>query len=159
MIPPVLGDPTAPIAPVKLAQVRRSGTSSTGVSENDYLTSALDHCGAGPGSLQGGGSRCGSRALPSKYSSHLSAGGTLRTPSARDVEKQLSTQTELLAICREIDLLANIRHPCVVELSQYYVCQYGSRIHIILELLEGGNLKDYLTARFVARPAVTRFKL
>lgn len=84
---------------------------------------------------RGGGSTF-STSPPSKVASGV---------TAKDLQRTRSTQHELTLICREIDTLASLRHDCIVELKEYFVCSSGSRIHIVLELLPGGDLKDNLS--------------
>lgn len=101
-------------SPPHTSQVRKSWTSSAGASENDFAQSVALAVGAGKenGSfvIKGGGNsqQYGSNrpnypvATPSRRNSsnHGPAGTTpsamMRSPSARDVEKQLSSQMELL---------------------------------------------------------------
>lgn len=50
-------------------------------------------------------------------------------------------------MCREIDLLDNIKHDAIVELMEYYVCPSGAKIHLVMGLLEGGDLKEFMINR------------
>lgn len=74
-------------------------------------------------------------------------------PSLEDVEKQRMTRHEVLTISREIDMLMTFKHPSIVQLIEYYICPSGSRIHVILELMAGGTLGEFLEKRRVILPS------
>lgn len=97
------------------------------------------------------GSVCDDGGLDKYVRSRRSSGGLDRSPSkdttVKEIQRTRSSQHELTLICREIDMLASLRHECIVELREYFVCPVGSRIHLVLELLPGGDLKDNLSWR------------
>lgn len=71
---------------------------------------------AGEGSVRNGGA-----AKPFKSPSAVST-PRAGSVSQADVDRQIVSAMELQSICREIDLLGSIRHPCIVELKEYFVC-------------------------------------
>lgn len=60
-------------------------------------------------------------------------------------KKQLTHKSQLMAVHREIYILASLRHENIMQLFE--VIDTPNRVHLVMELCSGKNLYNYLKKR------------
>ncbi|KZV72851.1 kinase-like protein [Peniophora sp. CONT] len=65
-----------------------------------------------------------------------------------DCAHDLRSKHEKDRLFREIDIMRTVRHPNIMEMSEDYLDETGGSLYLVLEMMRGGNLLQYIQANW-----------